>query len=354
MPGFIKNSGSLSSYRRRYGLEDQLACLLLEYSHPTLHGVSKLLELARQRLNPALTRWIFLILIALVELTWLAIRIEVPATGFLSYFKGSPSIFVTSLVIVTILGWALSRGKLLELPIFQDFSHNPWPMAPAHVASFAAFFWLTIFVTEGNAVSSPSAIFWVLAWAATGLAAGAFWMLAAMPARAWICLIRQNSSFVLVGIIIIAASWMLGFFTNRAWEPLIGPTFLIVKWLLLAFGQEVVSQPAELLLGTSQFAVEIYPACAGYEGIGLISVFAGGYLWLFRRGLRFPNAFILLPCGILIIWLVNEEPEHADVSLATHKLTIDESIKRIMEDLSKRGIFLASGDSAGVERQIQP
>ena len=171
--------------------------------------------------------------------------------------------------------------------------------------AFALFFWLTIFVTEGDAVSSPFAVFWVLAWAATGLGAGVFWMLAAMPARAWLRLFRENSSLALAGIIIIAASWILGFFTNRAWEPLIGPTFLVVEWLLLAFGQEVVSQPAELLLGTSQFAVEIYHACAGYEGIGLISVFVGGYLWFFRGDLRFPQAFILLPCGIIVIWLVN-------------------------------------------------
>ena len=256
-------------------------------------------------LNPALMRWAGLTAIALAELTWLAIRVEVPSTGFLSYFKGFPSIFVTSLAVVTVLVWASSRGKLLELPVFQDFSHNPWLMVLAHLGAFGLFFWLTIFVTEGDAVSSPLAVFWVLAWAATGLGAGVFWMLAAMPARVWIRLVRQNASLVWAGIIIIAASWILGFLTNRAWEPLIGPTFLVVKWLLLAFGQEVVSQPADLLLGTPQFAVAIYPACAGYEGIGLISVFVGSYLWLFRGSLRFPQAFILLPCGILVIWLVN-------------------------------------------------
>jgi exosortase E/protease (VPEID-CTERM system) len=79
----------------------------------------------------------------------------------------------------------------------------------------------------------------------------------------------------------------------------------VVEWLLLAFGQEVVSEPLELLLGTSQFSIAIYPACAGYEGIGLISVFVGSYLFLFRRNLRFPQAFILLPSGILAIWLLN-------------------------------------------------
>ena len=178
-------------------------------------------------------------------------------------------------------------------------------MGLAHVGAFAVFFWLTIFVTEGNGLSSQLAIYWVLAWAVTGLGAGVFWLLAAMPARAWLRLFRENSTLALAGIIIIGASWVLGFLTNRAWEPLLGPTFLTVKWMLLALGQEVVSQPADLLLGTSQFSVEIYHACAGYEGIGLISIFVVGYLWFFRGNLRFPHAFILLPCGIIVIWLVN-------------------------------------------------
>jgi exosortase/archaeosortase family protein len=47
------------------------------------------------------------------------------------------------------------------------------------------------------------------------------------------------------------------------------------------------------------------PRLRRVEGIGLISVFVGSYLWLFRGSLRFPQAFILLPCGILVIWLVN-------------------------------------------------
>jgi hypothetical protein len=135
-------------------------------------------------LKPALIRWGGLAGIALAELTWLAIRVEMPSRGFLSLFKGFPSIFVTSLAVVTVFVWVSSRGKLLELPVFQDFSHNPWRILLAQVGAFATFFWFTVFVVEGGAVSSPIAVFWILAWAATGLAAGVFWMLAAMPAKA--------------------------------------------------------------------------------------------------------------------------------------------------------------------------
>jgi exosortase E/protease (VPEID-CTERM system) len=255
--------------------------------------------------NPTVLRWSGLIAVALAEMTWLAIRVEVPSTGFLSIFKGFPSIFVTSLTVVAVLGWVLSKGTGIGLPGLRESSHSLWLMVVVHLGVFAHFFWLTIFMTEREAVSSPLAGFWLLAWAATGLGAGVSWMLAAMPARVWIRLVRENASLVLAGIIIVAASCVLGFLTNRVWEPLLGPTFLAVKWLLLGFGQEVLCQPADLVLGTPQFAVGIYPACAGYEGIGLMTVFVGSYLWLFRGSLQFPRAFVLLPCGILVMWLVN-------------------------------------------------
>lgn len=152
--------------------------------------------------STALRRWVWLVLIALTELTWLAIRKEAPSTGPLSYAKGLPSIFITSLAVVLILARTRSYGRLRELPIFHEYPRTSW-------------------------------------------------------------------------------------------------------WMVLALGQDVISQPAKLVIGSNQFTVAIYPACAGYEGIGLMVLFAGVYLWLFRKRLKFPQAYVLLPCAILAIWLVN-------------------------------------------------
>jgi hypothetical protein len=77
---------------------------------------------------------------ALVELTWLAIRVEVPSKGFLPSFKGFSSIFVTTLAVVSVLVWATSRKKLLELRVFHDFPHNPWFMVLAHLGACGLFF----------------------------------------------------------------------------------------------------------------------------------------------------------------------------------------------------------------------
>jgi hypothetical protein len=93
-------------------------------------------------------RWAGLTAIALAELTCLAIRVEVPSIGFLSYFKGFPSIFLTSLAVVAVLGWLRSRGKLGELGVFQDFSHSPWLMIMVHLGAFTLFLELTVLVTN--------------------------------------------------------------------------------------------------------------------------------------------------------------------------------------------------------------
>jgi hypothetical protein len=41
-------------------------------------------------LKYAISSWGWLAAIAMAELTWLAMRVEMPAAGFLSYFKGFP------------------------------------------------------------------------------------------------------------------------------------------------------------------------------------------------------------------------------------------------------------------------
>jgi exosortase E/protease (VPEID-CTERM system) len=272
-----------------------------------------LFEVARHRLSPAVLRWVWLGLLALTELVWLSMRFDFyPLSGkaiwwaeWVSHANMFASIVLASLAAGVVVGWARARGRLREGLKFRDLSYKSWLLVLAQLTAFAVFSWLSIIVAENNVESSNFADLWILAWAAAGLGAGIFWLLAAMPARAWLRLARQEWVVVLAGLMIGAAAWILGLLAGMAWGPLRGPTFLLVQWLLEVFGQDVVSQPANYVLGTQQFSVAISPVCSGYAGIGLMVVFVGAYLWLFRRRLRFPQAFFLLPCAILIIWLVN-------------------------------------------------
>src|SRR5262249_45612215 len=73
----------------------------------------------------------------------------------------------------------------------------------------------------------------------------------------------------------------------------------------------------ESLVGTPAFQVRMAPECCGYEGIGLIWIFLGAYLWLYRRHLRFPRALLLLPAGAALIWLANAVRITALIALGT-------------------------------------
>ena len=108
---------------------------------------------------------------------------------------------------------------------------------------------------------------------------------------------------MLVGMLIQYEASHLG--QNEFWNSLAMPTLQLVHLLLGWFYSELVYQPERFVLGTASFQVEISYACSGIEGITLITIFLSIYLWLFRKQLRFPQAFWLFPLGIILIWLSN-------------------------------------------------
>ena len=59
------------------------------------------------------------------------------------------------------------------------------------------------------------------------------------------------------------------------------------------------------MLGTPRFAVQIAEICSGLEGIGLLLAFCAGWLWLFRRDYYFPRALLIVPVGVIVIFLLN-------------------------------------------------
>jgi exosortase E/protease (VPEID-CTERM system) len=131
-------------------------------------------------------------------------------------------------------------------------------------------------------------------------------------------LARIGGGAILIGIATGSLGWIAGQLTNRLWEPLCFGTFSTVACLLRLAGLDVVSRPERYVIGTPGFRVAIAPECSGFEGIGLIWIFLGAYLWLFRRELRFPRAFLLLPIGTVVIWLANSVRIAALVILGTY------------------------------------
>jgi exosortase/archaeosortase family protein len=112
---------------------------------------------------------------------------------------------------------------------------------------------------------------------------------------------RALASGLFVGLIALLS----GYATTLLWQPMSRWTLEVVAFVLNFSGHQVISIPEEFLVGTPSYEVFVDRQCSGYEGIGLITALLGFYLFYFRKSLRFPNALILLPIGVALIWLAN-------------------------------------------------
>ncbi|MGZ8950288.1 MAG: exosortase E/protease, VPEID-CTERM system [Methylobacter sp.] len=218
-------------------------------------------------------------------------------------------IFCACLLIVS------PRLKLIFSNLREQSSEYRWSVWLAfQILVFIAFATITALIFETPTNPARLSAPWFTGWFALASATLLLWLLALAPGHFWLRLIRQEQMSLLFGCLLGLCAWMLiGMLVRQEaplgqkefWNSLAVPTLQLVHSLLGWVYSDLVYQPERFLLGTADFQVEISYACSGIEGISLITVFLAIYLWLFRKELRFPQAFWLFPLGIITIWLAN-------------------------------------------------
>jgi exosortase E/protease (VPEID-CTERM system) len=185
-----------------------------------------------------------------------------------------------------------------------DPPRHMWILLLAHAAIFASFAWVTSWVMDPLRSASPPAG-WIVAWLIFGLANLVSWAAVLLPVPAWVRLSRGGGRTLLAGMAVGGVGWGVSRLAAALWEPLGRSTLWVVLGCLGLISRDLRLQPDEMVVGLTQFSVAIAPQCSGYEGIGLTVYFLGAYLWFFRADLRFPNALLLLPAGVAVIWTAN-------------------------------------------------
>jgi exosortase E/protease (VPEID-CTERM system) len=172
----------------------------------------------------------------------------------------------------------------------------------AHFAgiAFFAFFSFLLYFRSG-AGGQPLAA----AWLVTGIFAIVFAALALIPLQVWLELFRVTRDLWVSATIAVFAACSLGYMAQWLWHPASRLTFELSKLLLSLFVSDIYSDPANLVIGTQSFQVQIAPECSGLEGIALILSFSALWLLAFRREIRFPRSFILIPLGVFVAFLLN-------------------------------------------------
>jgi exosortase E/protease (VPEID-CTERM system) len=273
---------------------------------------------------PALRLW-FLSLLLLGELMALQVRFDADSLAGLNSWWAA---LVREAHLLPPLGLAVAALLVLAgldrsgVPLQSSdaaWTSNHWLLyLIGHLLCLAVFAGCTALVLEGHLESNarwPAA--WVTGWAAMGVATVISWLVALLPPVLWVPLARRSYPALLAGLVVGLAAWLAGLITSAGWQLLSHGTIRAVDALLSVLGVSTVCQPDELVVGTTSFGVEIAKPCSGCEGIGLVLVLLGAYLWWFRRELRFPRVLLVLPLGVALIWLANVLRITALISVGT-------------------------------------
>ena len=185
----------------------------------------------------------------------------------------------------------------------KDSRLHPWEWVAVHLTSFLGFYQHTGWLFGGG-TTEPSD--WQVAlWVALCLLVAASWCVALAPISQWKGFLVAERRAVLVSLLTGIAVWVFGLLTRLFWRPLAEWTLFFAQGILRMVYPEIEYDATAGTVGTPRMLIEIAPQCSGYEGLALVTVFVGIYLWMFRQRLAFPLALGLLPAGLVAIWLAN-------------------------------------------------
>lgn len=260
-----------------------------------------------------LWRWAGLGALLLAEVILLSLRFDAGTlaqeqewwANVLRQARFIPQLGIVTALAVLVFGGPRWMEEFQRLPRERSRPLLVWLFLLGHLLLFALFYQLTSAVLEGEIRARAHPGVWVIGWLGTALLTVGCWAGAILPPRLWLGLVRRCAGTLLLGACLGFLAWRAGRFTEQLWEPLGQATLWLVRGLLATGYRDLVWNPDQFVVGTPRFWVEIAPQCSGYEGIGLIAIFLSFYLWFYRHELRFPQAVLLLPLGMAVIWLAN-------------------------------------------------
>jgi exosortase E/protease (VPEID-CTERM system) len=210
-----------------------------------------------------------------------------------------------------VIAYAMSLGILMYLrkdafaTLFASADHAPVRARYGilHALLLVPFAYLSAALYANSSAASFTLI--ALAWHAAAAAAALALLAALAPFSVWTHAARQTASVALFAVVPAAAAVAAIRVSQMLWAPAAELTFRIVVILLRPLLPALVSDPATLTLDTGRFAVQIAEMCSGLEGVGLMLAFCAAWLWFFRREYYFPRALIVVPLGVLLVFLLN-------------------------------------------------
>jgi exosortase E/protease (VPEID-CTERM system) len=178
------------------------------------------------------------------------------------------------------------------------------PLIAAHAASVAVFAALSAALV-GTVHTRVPPDYIAAACAVAAVAAVASAGLALLPQGTWGNLLRATGRLWAYAAGATALAALAGPLSRGLWMPATRLTYALVNIILHPLVRDMVVQPEPMRIGTHRFTVIVTPECSGLEGAALLLVFGVFWLVLFRREFRFPQAMLLLPAAVGVLFVLN-------------------------------------------------
>ena len=224
---------------------------------------------------------------------------------------------ISAAVAVVLFGGDRLRNSFRTMAHESDAAPLRWLPAIVHLVVVAALYRLSLVVFDEGFEFQQQRAVWTFGWSILCAVAFLSWVASVVPFSRWRWLIGSLGKLGAASALLAVAALAVGALINRIWQPLAEWTFAIVAALLSPVYSNVIVKPAELVVGTNEFHVQIAPGCSGYEGIGLVVVFMSAFIWTYRAQLRFPHVLLLIPIGVVTIWILNAARIAALVAIGT-------------------------------------
>ncbi|HXK20624.1 MAG TPA: exosortase E/protease, VPEID-CTERM system, partial [Polyangiaceae bacterium] len=224
--------------------------------------------------------------------------------GWLSRFSSAGEVFTAAIVIATaavLLNARALRGTLAACALSLTRPSLAWLLA--HFGAFA----LSVAATSALFAASRGNAVAITLLVVAGLAAlcALFALLRALfgehAEKLGRALLRAAATGAGLGIL----AWFLGVQTRPLWHVLAQVTLSAAASLLRLASQHVIVDAPSAALGVGSFEVTIAPECSGIEGMALVAVFLGGYVYRFREELRVRRALLLVVVAVALAWVAN-------------------------------------------------
>ena len=242
----------------------------------------------------------------------------VPISMIFHIYRGGGVVLEIAVVAITLF-FAISYVRYQDS--FRRFSielqaHGiGWSYLASHILALLAFIGLSLIPVSsfaGAEAFAIAALWWTSGCGAIALAAAAFFppritvQMARTTGYVWIyALVAGIIARSLVTYTALANGTVWNPALDLSWTPAVNLTFDLVKVLLSLVLPNVVSDRTNMIIGTPAFQVRILAWCAGFEGTALMLVFSIFWLGFFRREYRFPQALLLIPAGMIVMWCSN-------------------------------------------------